>query len=163
MSKATKQKPKQRNHLATMWGEVMQDIDAPLPPLDLEAVEQALAAATPGPWFPFGCGDETKMIPVVTRDTRPLAYAGVKDRPNEANAVLIACAPTWLQQMRDEIVRLRYMLVEARGTFEGTSDTAASFHAIKPSDLEIASLVADLELGRRALSDEAIYSATHSE
>lgn len=147
-----KTKTKETRHLATMWGEVMQNIDAPPAPLDLEAVEKALEAATSGPWFPFGSGDDTKMIPIVTRDTSPLAYAGVKGRPNEANAILIANAPTWLQQMRDEIVRLRYLLTLAKDQVEDAADEAASFHHVPPTDNDVTSLCAKLETARRHLS-----------
>jgi hypothetical protein len=122
--------------------------------LDLEPIDNALILATPGPWVPDGQdftpdGYHGTVYLYSPTTNEPVLSAGVVWE----NAYLIANAPTWLRQMHDEIVRLRGRLALARGEVEGVADEAASFHFIPPTEDDIASLCAGLQIAKRALTE----------
>lgn len=83
---------------------------------DLVAIRKALAQATQGPWR--ACGNERGGCPcglvksLPADDTVASCFDHTPDgrfglEKQKANARLIANAPTWLEQLCDEVERLR--------------------------------------------------------
>jgi hypothetical protein len=82
---------------------------------DLDAIEAALRAATPGPWqdhahsYHVGTGAMLPSIVVAPRGALHPVVCSVSrgNAHREADAHLIAHAPTWLAELVAEVRRLR--------------------------------------------------------
>ena len=106
------------------------------PLADIRTIRETLAAATQGPWAPGVCRNDDEdaardvyismfdegnrdhffNVYPVPQDDRRLAIAITGNGPtSEANAILIAIAPTWLAELCDEVDALRGELARRNG------------------------------------------------
>ena len=73
---------------------------------DLDKIEARLNAATPGPWWTDGSGEDERM-PLIGGDNREIAeFPYYAPHRNEANEDLIAHAPDDLRALVAEVRRL---------------------------------------------------------
>jgi hypothetical protein len=88
---------------------------------ELVAIEQRLAAATPGPW-------DIRLTGIVARNgPEPSARSDVAIKP--ADAALIASVPTDLAALCAEVRRLRAALGEARALLADAGEFVAGYPA----------------------------------